>query len=82
MRKMELLATPLTAAELDVVQNLAYPLPPASRAAFATAAASALEAYPERGVGLAHRVARALQSDFFTPPKLSPVPQHTRKLAR
>jgi hypothetical protein len=70
---------PLTAAEFDVVQSLSYPLPAASRAAFATAVASALEAYPERGPGLAHRIAVELRKSFFVPPKLSPVPQHTRK---
>jgi hypothetical protein len=70
---------PLTAAEFDVVQNLAFPLPPASREAFATAVANALESYPERGVGLAHRVAVELQRDFFTPPAISSVPQHHRR---
>jgi hypothetical protein len=63
---------------------LAYPLPPASRAAFTTAVANALEAYPVHDVGLAYRLACQLQRDFFTPPKLSSPPQffNSRKRAR
>jgi hypothetical protein len=63
---------PLTAAELDVVHNLAYPLPtPALRAAFTTAVANALEAYPVHDVGLAYRLACQFQRDFFTPPRVT-----------
>jgi hypothetical protein len=67
---------PLTGAELDVVQKLAYPLPPASRAAFTTAVVNALEAYPVHDVGITYRIARELLPSFYRPPPPSPRPQH------
>jgi hypothetical protein len=65
----------LTGVELDVIENLAWPLPAASRRPFINAVVAALQAYPVHGVGLAHRIGVELQRSFFTPPKPSS-PQH------
>jgi hypothetical protein len=77
---------PLSAAELDIVESLAYPLPRASRAAFAAAVTTAVEGYPEpaRGAGLTWRVACQLQRSYLDPPKVTGQSQffNVRKFAR
>ena len=70
----------LSAAEYNVVTNLATPLPRALRSEFVSAVEQALAAYPVRGEGVAHRIARELLPRFFTPPPpYSSAQHHSRR---
>ncbi len=49
--------------------NAARPIPPAARAEFLQAVATALAAHPgELGPGVVHRIAAAAQRQYFDPP--------------
>jgi hypothetical protein len=71
---------PLTGAELDIVNALAWPLPAARRGEFAMAVEGALQSWPEaaRGPGLVHRLGADLQKRFWDgqQPQPEPGPQH------
>jgi hypothetical protein len=70
----------LSTAERSIIDDLAYPLPPACREAFVTAVLNALAAYPVHDVGLAHRVARELLPSFYRPPEPThPPAQHNAR---
>jgi hypothetical protein len=60
----------LSDAEIDLILNLAAPIPPEHRDAFLQTVAAALSKYPEsgHGPGLVHREARQLQRYFTNPP--------------
>jgi hypothetical protein len=62
----------LSDSELDLIFNLAAPIPPEHRDGFLRAVADALAKHPEsaRGVGLIFRTAAPLQRQFTDPPPL------------
>jgi hypothetical protein len=62
----------LSDAELDVLLNLARPLDPAMRDPFLRAVAIELARYQpaELGPGLISRVARQMQREFWSPPRV------------
>jgi hypothetical protein len=69
---------PLTGAELDIVNALAWPLPADRRSEFALAVEAATLAWPEqaRGPGLVHRIGADLQKRFWDAPPKPSSPQH------
>jgi hypothetical protein len=68
----------LTAQEQDAIRALAAPLQPLERDIFVAHVAEALASYPReaRGVGLAHRLAAAMQRDFLKTTGVRWKPKH------
>jgi hypothetical protein len=56
-------------AEKTMLLSLALPLPIERRSDFLQTVAQRLEATPEIGLGVTHRVARSVQREFFDPPR-------------
>jgi hypothetical protein len=71
----------LSADELNVITHLIAPLPVGMRDAFISAIEAALTGRV-RGVGIVYRTAVQLRPSYFTPPPVTPKPQHlnSRKL--
>ena len=52
-------------AELQIVMDLAQPLPPDQRSRFLEEVIAEASKYPEVGVGLISRLARSIQTTYF-----------------
>jgi hypothetical protein len=78
-RKREILSMPLSDEEFEIVERLSLPLPKSERLGFIEAVEVALSAYPTRGGGLAHRIARSLQREYLGGPPRITTPQLWRK---
>jgi hypothetical protein len=61
---------PLTPEECRVVFPLAWDLPPERSPEFIREIETALAGHPERGEGLAHRIAVEILPRFFVPPPM------------
>jgi hypothetical protein len=61
----------LTDEEMAIVLALAAPIERARRDAFLQQVVAMLACEPERGQGVAHRIGREVQAQFFVAPRMS-----------